>query len=130
MDDGVLEAVALRWVRRICDRPLPAGLEGVYDAERDEIVLSDRLSPIQRRCVLAHEISHARHHDVGGHGDAVTERRADIDAARILIDMGEYVTAEIVYGGDVCAMARELTVMPRTVRAYREWLHDNAAIHR
>ena len=59
MSEDALEYIALQWASRIHDRPLPDKLEGVYDAEHNEIILSDKLSPVQRRCVLAHEISHA-----------------------------------------------------------------------
>lgn len=60
MSEDSLEYIALQWSSRIHDRPLPDKLEGVYDAEHNEIILSDRLSTVQRRCVLAHEISHAK----------------------------------------------------------------------
>lgn len=43
MSEDALEYVALQWATRIRDRPLPDGLEGVYDAERNEIILSDKL---------------------------------------------------------------------------------------
>lgn len=93
-----------------------------------EIILSDKLSPVQRRCVLAHEISHAKHHDIGCKTDAYTEQRADVEAAKMLISQTDYVTAEILYGNDECAIARELSVMPWIIRAYKQWLHDSVAI--
>ena len=98
MSEDSLEYIALQWSSRIHDRPLPDKLEGVYDAEHNEIILSDRLSTVQRRCVLAHEISHAKHRDRGGHADRYTEQRADMEAARMLISQADYVTAEILYG--------------------------------
>lgn len=125
MSEDALEYVALQWATRIHDRPLPDKLEGVYDAEHNEIILSDRLSTVQRRCVLAHEISHAKHHDVGCKADSYTERRADMDAARMLISQADYITAEILYGSDECSIARELNVMPWIIKAYKNWLHDN-----
>lgn len=128
MSEDALEYVALQWATRIRDRPLPDKLEGVYDAERNEIILSDKLSSIQRRCVLAHEISHAKHHDVGCKTDAYTEQRADIEAARMLISQVEYQTAENIYDGDEILMAKELNVMPWIIRAYKQWLHDSVAV--
>lgn len=128
MSEDALEYVARQWATRIRDRPLPDGLEGVYDAERNEIILSDKLSPIQRRCVLAHEISHAKHHDIGCKTDIYTEQRADIEAARMLMSQADYVTAELLYGSNECAIARELNVMPWIIRAYKNWLHDSVAI--
>ena len=128
MSEDALEYVALQWATRIRDRPLPDGLEGVYDAERNEIILSDKLSPIQSRCVLAHEISHAKQHDIGCKTDIYTEQRADIEAARMLMSQADYVTAELLYGSNECAIARELNVMPWIIRAYKNWLHDSVAI--
>lgn len=127
MSEDALEYIALQWASRIHDRPLPDKLEGVYDAEHNEIILSDKLSPVQRRCVLAHEISHARHHDVGCKCDSATERRADMEAARMLVNQLEYQSAEIIFDGDECAIARELNVMPWIIRAYKNWLHDSVA---
>lgn len=127
MSEDALEYIALQWASRICDRPLPDGLEGVYDVERNEIILSDKLSSVQRRCVLAHEISHVKHHDIGCKTDAYTEQRADVEAARMLISQADYVTAEILYGSDGCAIARELNVMPWIIKAYKNWLHDSVA---
>ena len=53
---------------------------GGWDDINGIIYLSSGLSSVQRRCVLAHEISHARHHDLGCHTDAWVERRADMDS--------------------------------------------------
>lgn len=39
-------------------------------------------------------------------------KRGDMEAARMLISQADYVTAEILYGSDECAIARELNVMP------------------
>lgn len=76
-----VETIASKWAN-VYELALPADLEGGYDAANNRILISDRLTPIQRRCVLAHEISHARHHDVGCKCDSATERRADMEAAR------------------------------------------------
>lgn len=127
MSEDALEYIALQWASRIHDRPLPDKLEGVYDAEHNEIILSDKLSPVQRRCVLAHEISHAKHHDIGCKTDAYTEQRADVEAAKMLISQVEYQTAENIYDGDEILMAKEMNVMPWIIQAYKQWLHDNVA---
>lgn len=121
-----VEAEARRWATVRDDIPLPSGVQGGYDARRNLIVLRDTLSPIQRRCVLAHEISHARHRDVGCKVDSAAERRADMDAARMLIDQADYIAAERVCDNDVW-MARELGVMPWVIHAYRLWLHETLA---
>lgn len=84
-----VETIARKWAN-VYELALPADLEGGYDAANNRILISDRLTPIQRRCVLAHEISHARHHDVGCKCDSATERRADMEAARMLVNQLEY----------------------------------------
>ncbi len=55
---------ASRWAR-VAEQKLPSGYEGFYAPGLDLIVLDSRLTDVQRRCVLAHEISHARHMDTG-----------------------------------------------------------------
>lgn len=101
--------------------------QGLYDVRTETIYIADNLTPTQYRCVLAHEVSHAKHRDRGGHVDRYTEQRADMEAARMLISQADYVTAEILYGNDECAIARELNVMPWIIRAYKNWLHDSVA---
>ena len=101
------------------------GLQGAYLPQQGVILLDHRLSGVQRRCVLAHEISHARHMDAGCRVDKWVERRADQEAALMLIDPMEYAYAEAVYEGNVMGMARELNVLPWVITAYRERLHDD-----
>ena len=110
---------------RIGEAKLRDGIQGVYVREKNLILLDMRLCGLQRRCVLAHEISHARHMDAGCRVDKWTERRADQEAAKMLIDPLEYAYAEAVYEGNVMGMARELNVLPWVITAYRERLHDD-----
>lgn len=122
-----VEAIACKWAK-VYELPLSSNLEGGYDATSNRILISDQLTPIQRRCVLAHEISHARHRDVGCKCDSATERRADMEAARMLVNQLEYQSAEIIFDGDEYAIARELNVMPWIIRAYKQWLHDSVVV--
>ena len=121
-----IEQEAKRYAR-IVIAPIQAGYQGLYDVRTETIYRADNLTPTQYRCVLAHEVSHAKHRDRGGHVDRYTEQRADMEAARMLISQADYVTAEILYGNDECAIARELNVMPWVIRAYKNWLHDSVA---
>lgn len=110
---------------RIGEAKLCDGIQGVYVREKNLILLDTRLCGLQRRCVLAHEISHARHADGAGHEDKWVERRANQEAALMLIDPLEYAYAETIYEGNVMGMARELNVLPWVIMAYRERLHDD-----
>ncbi|MCH4857039.1 ImmA/IrrE family metallo-endopeptidase [Bifidobacterium pseudolongum] len=107
------------------ERRLHGDVQGLYLRESNLILLDRDLTSEQRRCVLAHEISHARHLDEGCRMDRWSERRADHEAAMMLIDPLEYAYAEAVYEGNVMGMARELNVLPWVIGAYRERLHDD-----
>ena len=115
---------ASRWAR-VAEQPLPHGYEGVYAPGLDLIILDTGLTEVQRRCVLAHEISHARHRDGGCQCDRWTERRANLEASAMLIRPMEYAMAEAIYEGNVMGIARELNVVPWVIEAYRERLHDD-----
>ena len=104
------------------------GLQGAYLPQQGVILLDHRLSGVQRRCVLAHEISHARHMDAGCRVDKWVERRANIEASAMLIRPMEYAMAEAIYEGNVMGIARELNVVPWVIAAYRERLHDDPCL--
>ena len=107
------------------ERHLHGDVQGLYLREPNLILLDRDLTSEQRRCVLAHEISHARHMDAGCRVDKWVERRADQEAALMLIDPVEYAYAETVYEGNIAGMARELNVLPWVITAFRERLHDD-----
>ena len=123
-----IEQEAKWYAKRVVITPMQTGYQGLYDANTETIYMADDLTPTQYRCVLAHEVSHAKHRDRGGHADRYTEQRADMEAARMLISQADYVTAEILYGNDEYAIARELNVMPWVIKAYKQWLHDSVAM--
>lgn len=75
---------------------LPIG-DGWYLADVPGIVLDDRLSRIERRCVLAHELAHVdlgHDHQVAGNGPGTgrlarrNEHAADLLAAERLLPLG------------------------------------------
>lgn len=76
-----LEQEARWYAKRVIITPMQTGYQGLYDANTETIYIADDLTPTQYRCVLAHEISHAKHRDRGGHADRYTEQRADIEAS-------------------------------------------------
>ena len=73
-----IEQEAKRYAR-IVIAPIQAGYQGLYDVRTETIYIADNLTPTQYRCVLAHEASHAKHRDRGGHVDRYTEQRADME---------------------------------------------------
>ena len=99
---------------------LPSTRRGVYDHARDLVVYDHRLTPVERRCVLAHELGHVYH----GHttfGDARAERAADEYAARLLIDPAAHAAAERL-DPSPAAIAEELGVEERLVRVFEDGL--------
>lgn len=122
-----LEAQAKEWGVRIGHTPhLPDALMmGAYDGKNKVIWLKRGMSPRQEICTLAHELSHAKHDDAGCLSDMSVERRADVEAARMLLSTEEYEEAEKrCYSSEDGAIAVELDVMVWVVKAFRIWLHD------
>lgn len=117
-------AEAGRW-GRVGTARLRDNAQGLWLPKVHRILLDERLSPVQRRCVLAHEISHARHGDRRCESDGWTEHRADTEAACMLIKPMEYAAAEQIYGQNTHGIAVELGVTQWMVWRYREWLHDH-----
>ncbi|MDE5640896.1 MAG: ImmA/IrrE family metallo-endopeptidase [Bifidobacterium castoris] len=103
------------------------GLMGCWLPVQRLILLDSGLTPVQRRCVLAHEISHARHHDSACRRNGWEERRADMEAARLLINPMEYATLEQI-NDNASWIAHELDVMPWVINGYRDWLHESGVV--
>lgn len=96
------------------------GPPGWYSHERRVISVARDLSPWDYRCVLAHELGHAYYGDTfcGGVYGRRQERRADVWAARLLIDEVELETALQWHGGDLRALAYDLAVTPYLLDVY------------
>lgn len=100
----------------VLERGLPAGWLGAYDHPRGRILLARGLTPVEQRCVVAHELGHAlRMHE--GSSDA-DERAAERFAARVLIDPAALRSA-CAWARDDDELADELGVTVDVVRAYR-----------
>lgn len=100
---------------RVTTRPLEPGLLGVYDADHHAISLTLGLTPVERRCVLAHELGHAvhRHRD----GSPSNERAADAFAARMLVDP-ESLRRAAMWTHEPWELAEELDLTEEVVRDY------------
>lgn len=91
---------------------------GFYDSARKIAVYDFELTPIEQRCVLAHELGHV-YYGHQCHGNAVFEADADYYAACLLIDPGAYADAERIDPSPE-GIAEALDVEPRLVRAFEQ----------
>lgn len=123
---ATLEAEAMRFGVRVTWQELPCGICGVYDWQRDRIVLHDGLTPVQARCTLCHELEHVRHGDRSctGKGEARARRRT----ALRLVSPVDYAAAEQVYDANTWLMAVELGVTVQVLDDYRRALHDSGVV--
>lgn len=99
---------------------LPAPYRGFYDHPNARVIYDFGLTPIEKRCVVAHELGHAFHGHTG-RGIRSQEDAADLYAARLLIDPADYAAAEQV-SADVQWIADELHVEPHLVRMFQRHL--------
>lgn len=95
---------------------LPEGMLGCYQPDSARIWFDLRLTPAERRSVIAHELGHHRYGDRTS--TPAAERRADRFAASLLIDPAEYARIERIHS-DVWTIADELQVTVKIVEAYR-----------
>ncbi len=92
-------------------------LRGHYDHHRGEILVDISLTMAEKKEALAHEIGHAIEGDLCS--TPATERRAFRHAARILVDLDEYVRAESI-DSDPQFIADELGVTRQIVRVFQK----------
>lgn len=100
----------------VLETGLPPGWLGAYDHPGRRILLARGLTPVEQRCVIAHELGHALRMHVGA-SDA-DERAAERFAARVLIDPAALRSA-CAWARDDDELAEELGVTVDVVRAYR-----------
>ncbi len=100
----------------VCTARLPSGWLGAYDDPRRRILLAPGLTPVEERCVLAHELGHALRMHVGT--SAAAERDAERFAARLLIDPVA-LRAACTWARDDVELAEELGVTVDVLHAYR-----------
>lgn len=109
---------------------LPVG-DGWWLPDVLGIVLDRRLSRVQRRCALAHELVHVDHGDeqvahVGPDGPRLARRqesRADQEAARRLIDVHCLAVALRAHPDDPATVAEELDVTVDVLHCRLDTMH-------
>lgn len=94
------------------------GNKGLWVPSRRTVSLRLGLSPIAEKCVLAHELGHARYGHPSG-CDPRFEAKADRFAAQLLISPAEYAAAEALYGSHPGSLARELGVTVHLIQVWR-----------
>ena len=95
---------------------LPEPYRGFYDHERRMVVYDFALTPIERSCVLAHELGHA-FYGHRGRNDPRAEAAADAYAARVLVDPEQWSRLEAMGLTDI-DIAEELGVTLRMLRVF------------
>ena len=122
-----LLAEALRLGVKVRERELSPGRCGCYYEPTRLIIIDETLPDFARRCTLAHELAHARHHDRGcDPNGSKAERRARRETVLRLINPTEYAIAEQMYEGDSFLIAQALDVTVQLVEDYKELLHNGA----
>lgn len=97
---------------------LPPPYLGFYDHDERRVVYDFDLPPIERACVLAHELGHA-FHGHRGQDDAAAEAAADAYAAALLVDPEQYARLEAL-GLTADDIAEDLGVTVKLLRVFVE----------
>jgi Zn-dependent peptidase ImmA (M78 family) len=94
---------------------LQEGTLGLYSPDEARIYFDIQLTPSERRTTIAHELGHAHY----GHtcSTPAHERKAEIFAARLLIDPAQYAQLESV-NPDRYYLAEELGVTVDLITTY------------
>ncbi|WP_457028070.1 ImmA/IrrE family metallo-endopeptidase [Kitasatospora sp. P5_F3] len=100
---------------------------GIWSPEHHAVVLAEGLSPIEERCVLAHEVEHILTGDIGcgGRAGMRAERVADLHAARKLIALSDFCSAR-QWATSEQELAAELGVTMWVLRARHADLEGGA----
>lgn len=112
---------------------LPHGWRGAYDLTDRCIYLARGMSLREARSTLTHEIAHHLAGDCASDIPVVSarqEHRADLYAARMLIDLDEYRKAEIIHGGNMTLIAHDLHVTRRVVYIWQSFIASSLIPHR
>lgn len=101
---------------------LPPGMQGMYLPKRAGIIVARGLSPVDLRCVVAHELGHHWYGHEACEWEwlaAKHELQAERYAAKLLISEEAYREAEERYGGNIVGIAYALGVRKSLVEVFR-----------
>lgn len=115
----------------IVEDRLDGDIAGLYDEALQTIIIDSRMTDVQKRCTLAHELFHWLHADdaCSRYGRNHEERRVKRETAMLLIPPAAYVRAERAYDGEIFLMACELEVTVFMVECYRSILEGRLVGH-
>lgn len=113
--------IAKEYGVRVVMGHMPADLLGAYSPLEARVYLDIRLTPAERRSVLAHELGHVYHGHTCDEGrDSALERQADAYAATLLVDPHDYAGLERV-SPHADYIADELGVTAQIVHDFRRY---------
>lgn len=113
-----LIAIAAGYQVRVQYATLDHRHRGIYVRDAARIFLSRRLTPLEARCTLAHELGHV----YWGHNCSALrfENQANDYACRLLVHPEAYAAAERLYDS-IEDIAEELGVTPEMVTYYQRF---------
>jgi Zn-dependent peptidase ImmA (M78 family) len=95
---------------------------GAYSPLESRVYLDLRLTPSERRSVLAHELGHVHHgHTCDLGRDSALERQADAYAAALLVHPEDYAAVEQI-STDTHYIAEELNVTTDVIDDFRRYV--------
>lgn len=97
---------------------LDENTRGLYDHEDRSIFLNLRLTPVERRSTLAHELGHCHYGHTGN--SPAQERLARAYAAKLLVDPAEYARLERI-NPDQHWLAEEFSVTAEIIFDYEHF---------
>ena len=113
---------------RVVSGELAECVTGVYDESLQVIGIDRRMTYVQKRCTLVHELFHWLHGDdtCSGPQGGRYESRARKETAMFLINPADYVLAEREFDGEPYLMACDLDVTVDVLEDYRRLLEQGS----
>lgn len=111
---------------RVASGILPDDISAVYDESLQAIIIDRRMTYVQKKCSLVHELFHWLHGDdtCGGVRGSRAECRARKETAIFLINPADYILAEREYDAEPYLIACDLDVTLEVIEDYRRLLES------
>ena len=124
-------AIAEHTGLRVVSDSLPGDVSAMYDESLHAVIIDRRMTYVQKKCSLVHELFHWLHGDDTCQGvrGGRAERRARKETAMFLINPADYVLAEREFDGEPYLMACDLDVTVDVLEDYRRLLERSCPPH-